>query len=59
MKCDDCPALINVADMYEYEEFVCVLGVEGECFKDGSDGCRKSLKSIEDCLKLRSKEQTY
>lgn len=46
MRCDNCFAFVNAP----YEEEGCSLDFEGECFKDGSDGCRRSAKVIQKAL---------
>ena len=45
MKCEQCPAL--VIEGYEYPEEMCAFGIEGDEFKDGTYGCRKTRKTIE------------
>lgn len=48
MRCEHCPAMKNVGG-YEYPEYQCVVQDEDNIqeFKDGGDGCRLRLSTIE------------
>ncbi len=58
MRCEHCPAMQNVGG-YEYPEYQCVVQDEDNIqeFKDGGDGCRLRLSTIEKRL-ARLDEET-
>ena len=48
MRCENCPALVNVGG-YEYPEYECCIQSEENIrtFRDGTEGCLLPLKSIQ------------